>query len=230
MRVYAISDIHTDYESNFRWLQALSSEDYTEDVLILAGDVCDDYGLLERSLSLVADRFSRVCFVPGNHDLWVHESEFDCSLEKFDAVNKLCEKLGISTGVVRLGDISLVPLLGWYDYSFAEPDRHLKRGWRDYKACVWPSHLASNPDVNEHFLALNEEHLEETNGTLISYSHFVPRIDLLPDSRSERGVIECFSHDQQVRECHQRLIPPPEVPLNVGNCPLDCRLCRVSLR
>ena len=39
MRVFALSDIHTDFPDNTRWIRALSSSDYTEDVLILAGDI-----------------------------------------------------------------------------------------------------------------------------------------------------------------------------------------------
>ena len=41
MRLFATSDLHTDYRENFRWLQELSDTEYRDDVLIVAGDVSD---------------------------------------------------------------------------------------------------------------------------------------------------------------------------------------------
>ena len=44
MRVIALSDVHTDHPDNLRWIEELSSSDYTEDLLILAGDVAERAG------------------------------------------------------------------------------------------------------------------------------------------------------------------------------------------
>jgi predicted phosphodiesterase len=41
MRVFALSDLHIDYEVNAGWVKSLSSVDYLDDVLILAGDISD---------------------------------------------------------------------------------------------------------------------------------------------------------------------------------------------
>ena len=66
-------------------------------------------------------------FVPGNHELWVDNDELDCSLQKYHAVVRVCEETGVHEGLFELEDISFVPLLSWYDFSFGEPDRHLRR-------------------------------------------------------------------------------------------------------
>ncbi len=179
MRVHAISDIHVDYPDNLAWLQRLSASDYQADILVLAGDVSDDMGLLEDTLQILLGKFHRVCFVPGNHELWVTRCTFNCSLEKFAAIRSLCRSLGVRVDRYRHGQVSLVPLYGWYDYSFANPGRHLRRGWRDYRACRWPDGLSGSKEVNRHFLEYNLEVLNESNQTVISYSHFVPRIDLM---------------------------------------------------
>ncbi|MEZ5492450.1 MAG: metallophosphoesterase [Gammaproteobacteria bacterium] len=186
MRVHAISDIHVDYPDNLDWLRNLSDADFCEDILILAGDVSDDMALLAVVFQLLQRKFHRVCFVPGNHELWISNSPFNCSLAKLDAVHALCRELGIVIDVYRQGGLSLVPLHGWYDYSFAEPDRHLRRGWRDYRSCAWPDELDSCAKINRHFLDRNEPLLAEMNETVISYSHFVPRIDLMPGSIPDR--------------------------------------------
>ena len=41
MRVFAISDLHVDYKENRRWVQRLSNCDFTDDVVIVAGDITD---------------------------------------------------------------------------------------------------------------------------------------------------------------------------------------------
>src|SRR5882672_3949732 len=71
MRVFALSDLHIDYQVNAKWVADISAFDYRDDVLILAGDVTDKLRLLEWCLSTLARRFRKVLFVPGNHDLWV---------------------------------------------------------------------------------------------------------------------------------------------------------------
>jgi len=205
MRIHALSDIHVDYPDNLSWLRTLSNEDYQDDVLILAGDVSDNIELLGESLQTLLGKFRKLCFIPGNHELWVSGSDYACSLEKFAAVQELCRSLEVVIECHREEDLSLVPLHGWYDYSFAEPDRHLRRAWRDYRACAWPDHLAGSGAINRHFLGLNKAVLEESNKTVISYSHFVPRIDLMPDripphKRNVYPVLGSTALGQQVEQ------------------------------
>ena len=180
MRVFALSDIHVDYDENARWLEALSKYDYRDDVLILAGDVSDSIELLTWTLGLLARRFRHVSFVPGNHDLWViRDRPRQTSLKKFETVQQRARDSGAATEVLRCGALSIVPLLAWYDYSFGPPDRDLARTWMDYRACAWPSDYGA-AEVTAHFLACNEPSLLDAAGTVISFSHFLPRIDVMP--------------------------------------------------
>ncbi|MEX0963468.1 MAG: metallophosphoesterase [Pseudohongiellaceae bacterium] len=180
MRVFAVSDIHVDYAENLQWILALDKKEFANDMLILAGDVTDKLALLEQVLASLAACFKAVMFVPGNHDLWIQDNDFDCSLAKLDAINKLCESCGVHHDVFESAGISFVPLYSWYDFSFGEPDRRLRRAWRDFRACSWPEHLKDSRDVSEHFLNLNVPRLATNNETVISYSHFLPRIDVMP--------------------------------------------------
>lgn len=181
MRVFALSDLHADFPDNMAWLQGLEPAEYCEDILVLAGDVSDKLGVLEEVLRLLASRFGKVLFVPGNHELWVRHGEHDCSLEKYRAVNKLCHRLGVITGILDCENLSLVPLLGWYDFSFGEPDRYLRRAWRDFRACRWPEELDSAAEVTRYFLAKNQARLKVRNDTVISFSHFLPTLAVMPE-------------------------------------------------
>jgi predicted phosphodiesterase len=180
MRVFAISDLHVDHARNARWLSNLSAADYTEDVLVLAGDVADTLPLLEWGLKSLAARFKQVLFVPGNHDVWVlRESGERQSLGKFKRVCAVAESSGISMKPFHCGPLSIVPLFGWYDYSFGPPNERLHDVWLDFEACAWPEHFGLD-DITSYFLELNRGALQTRNRTVISFSHFLPRIDVMP--------------------------------------------------
>src|SRR5512140_3528177 len=117
MRVFALSDIHIDHSENARCIANLYSGEYHDDVLILAGDVAHTQGLLDWCLSILAKRFKKVLFVPGNHDLWVvREDREKNSLQKFDEVCAVVESAGASMQAFHEQGVSIIPLLGWYDY------------------------------------------------------------------------------------------------------------------
>lgn len=180
MRVFALSDIHVDYEANARWIANLSIAEYRDDVLILAGDVTDKRRLLEWCLSALANRFKKVLFVPGNHDLWVRDEDREInSLQKFEEVCAVVEGSGASMQAFRGQGVSIIPLLAWYDYSFGEPSEKLRAVWMDYRACRWPKGFTEK-DVTAHFAALNDKQVGSANATVITFSHFLPRRDLLP--------------------------------------------------
>ena len=179
MRVFVISDIHIDYQENRQWLSKLSSVDYLEDILILAGDVADEQKLIEQCFHELSTKFLKVLFVPGNHELWVLRDRTSTSIEKYRQICKVAIEHGISIQPFHIDSLSIVPLLGWYDFSFAYPNTQLMETWMDFRACVWPNHLQPL-DITEYFLEKNGAYLKTANQTLISFSHFLPRIDLMP--------------------------------------------------
>jgi predicted phosphodiesterase len=217
MRVFALSDIHVDYAVNARWIANLSQADHTEDLLILAGDVTDILHSLEWCLGLLATRFRKVLFVPGNHDLWVaREAGSRDSLEKLEAVRAVAAAAGVSMQPVHGGGVSIYPLLSWYDYSFGEPSERLKALWMDYRACRWPEGF-DVARVARHFAALNEAHVTgcaddraaDDSRTVITFSHFVPRADLVPPGRKIRRLLHPVlgnaGLDQQLRRYNPSL-------------------------
>lgn len=180
MRVFALSDIHVDYDGNAAWVAGVSRSDYRDDVLILAGDVAGTLARLQHCIEAFAQRFSRVLFVPGNHDLWViREARRMDSLEKFDQVAAAVEACGASMRPFAAGAVSILPLQGWYDDSFGEPDEELKAVWMDYRACRWPEGWQAR-DIAAHFLRMNTALSAPQAGTVITFSHYLPRIDLMP--------------------------------------------------
>ena len=180
MRVFALSDIHVDYDVNRIWLANLSAFDYKDDLLILAGDVTDSLLLLERCLKSLTSRFKKVLYVPGNHELWVIRDAVDRhSIEKFREVCAVVDNAHASMQPYHCESLSIVPLLSWYDYTFGEPDSELLANWMDFRACRWPSDFGEK-EITSYFLQANESVLGIRNHTVISFSHFLPRIDVMP--------------------------------------------------
>ena len=210
MKVFAISDLHIDYAVNARWLAELSTSLYRDDVAIVAGDVSGSLERLEWALRTLAACFGKVLYVPGNHEMWVVREDRDAtSLVKFAQVCEVAERAGVSMQRYDLDDVSIVPLLGWYDYSFGQPSRELLTRWMDYVACRWPSHF-SVPDVAAHFTGLNDTSSVAAGRHVITFSHFLPRIDVMPaqipqDKRIVYPVLGATRLDEQLRRLRPRM-------------------------
>ena len=204
MRLFATSDLHTDYKENFRWLQELSDTDYRADALIVAGDISDRMEIIRETFELLRAKFRYLLYTPGNHELWVREPGYD-SLEKLQRVLDLCSELDVVTTPLRLKDLWVVPLFSWYDGIFDdhtdEERAAARQAWADFRFCKWPTEIASVPD---YFLSRNKPHLKTYDAPVITFSHFLPRADLLPPREYLRiswldAVSICAALDQQIR-------------------------------
>ena len=203
MRVFATSDLHVEHAENDRWVSGISTSDYQEDVLICAGDVAQSEQLLEHTLERLRDRFLEVVYVPGNHELWVDSRRQRNSIEKFHRVQAIARSCGIRTEALDLDMVSIVPLLAWYDHSYGQPNDELLQRWSDYHLCSWPEQFDQRR-ITEYFLSQNVRFLKPRPRPVISFSHFVPRSDFLPDAGSSRGflrpVLGTDLIDAQIRE------------------------------
>ena len=180
MRIHAVSDVHVDYDINAQWVTQLSTREFQDDVLILAGDLSDSLSKLERALEGFARRFKQVLFLPGNHDLWVHRDTAPIdSFQKLEAIREVAARCGVSMSAYHHGTLSIVPLWSWYDDSFGAADESLRQVWMDFRACRWPEGWTLQ-DVAAAFFAMNREVRRPETRTLISFSHFLPRLDVMP--------------------------------------------------
>lgn len=197
MRVFAISDLHVDYTQNRHWLDRISA--CPKDVLILAGDISDQLDRLKDALSCLTEKFARVFFVPGNHELWIRRGKCADSLEKFTRILDLCANLGIATRPQKIDtDVCIVPLFSWYEKEGPESLCVPKIGedptlqiWSDLHFTKWPP---LNTSIAQHFLTLNEP-ISKRKETVISFSHFLPRQELIYQDGIIPDVIQPHPQD-----------------------------------
>lgn len=188
MKIYTVSDIHIDYKKNRLWMHNLSKTKYLEDVIILSGDISGKLKLLIEAFEAFKKRFHEVLYVPGNHDVWRQPRSKSNSLENFLLLKKIAIDHGIRIEPVHFGTLSIVPLYGWYDFSFGKPSDQILRTWVDFVACKWPQGFRER-EVTQYFTSINKEFLTIKNKHIITFSHFLPRIDLMPLSYPVRRRI-----------------------------------------
>ena len=125
MKLYALGDLHLGHRANREALADWRAR--PDDWLVLAGDVAESMALIELGLRAAAERFAKVFWVPGNHELWSHGGNGPRGVAKYEAVVEMCRGLGVVTPedpyVVWPGAPRCViaPLFLLYDYTFG-PD------------------------------------------------------------------------------------------------------------
>ena len=72
--LFAVSDLHTSHAENRRIVDDMRPES-SDDWLIVAGDVGDTFGDIERVLRLLRQRYAKVIWTPGNHELWTLQQD-----------------------------------------------------------------------------------------------------------------------------------------------------------
>ncbi len=128
-RLLAVSDLHVGYQENRAIADRLHP--VTDgDWLIVAGDVGEQAADVEAVLAALTERFARVIWVPGNHELWTHRRD-PLRLrgeERYQHLVQACRRLGVVTPEDAYpvwpgagGPVVIVPLFLLYDYSF-RPD------------------------------------------------------------------------------------------------------------
>ncbi|MBT3346088.1 MAG: metallophosphoesterase [Gemmatimonadetes bacterium] len=195
MRIFGLGDLHVDFPANRELVNGLSRIDHQQDTLILAGDIGHRTELIGATLSELRQRFARVFFVPGNHDLWVAGAAADVveetSLDRIAQIRELCVKEGVHSEAGRVGAVQIIPLLSWYEPGLDvggdavddtdETMRRFGRRWADRRYCRWPAGLGDDPARCGYFADLNETALAAVGaGPSLSFSHFCPRLDILP--------------------------------------------------
>lgn len=123
MRLWALSDLHINHRRNREALEKLPA--FPEDWLILGGDVGERPALTEWTLDLMLERFAKVFWVPGNHELWTLDGDTDVGVERYERLVAACRARGVLTPedefvVWRQGAVERIIALCFvlYDYSF----------------------------------------------------------------------------------------------------------------
>lgn len=220
MKLYAISDLHLSSPENRQALKELPP--HPEDWLIVAGDVTRSIPRFRAAFTLLTNRFARVFWTPGNHDLWtVDPSGREArGLFKYNELVAVCRSLGVITPEDPYelwpesdSPLYIVPIFTLYDYTFSA------EGVRPETAVSWAA-AAGLECADENLLypvpfpsraawsaarcRYTERRLTKTAvlGHLILINHFPLRQELVNLPRIPRFSIWCGT--QQTEDWHSR--------------------------
>jgi 3',5'-cyclic AMP phosphodiesterase CpdA len=147
--VFAVSDLHVDHRANRELVQRMRPAS-PADWLIVCGDVADDLIAVEWALRTLAERYARVIWAPGNHELLTYgDDPLQLRGEgRYQHLVELCRSIGVLTPEDRFpvwegegGPALLAPLFLLYDYSFgrnvgATKEESLRRAHETGVVCV----------------------------------------------------------------------------------------------
>jgi 3',5'-cyclic AMP phosphodiesterase CpdA len=125
-QLLAVSDLHVTHPENRAIVERLRPE-HQADWLIVCGDVSETIADLQWALGLLSERFAKVIWVPGNHDLWTPPDE-EPKLRgehRYRHLVEICREIGVLTPEDPYpvwegegGPLTLAPMFLLYDYSF----------------------------------------------------------------------------------------------------------------
>ena len=209
MQLVAISDLHIGYPANRRALEALPA--FTDDWLIVAGDVGDSVRQIEFVWRLLVERFARVIWTPGNHDLWTLPIDPRAlrGVAHYEQLVEISRRHGVVTPedpyLVWPGEgppTVIAPVFLLYDYSF-RPD-HVPEdqalAWAAEKDLVCADELLLHPDPYASRSewcrargAMTEQRLRDVPDShmVVLVNHFPLRQDLAVLPRIPRFSIWC---------------------------------------
>ncbi|MGX4736012.1 metallophosphoesterase family protein [Kitasatospora griseola] len=133
-RLLAVSDLHVGVAENRPVLDVLRPTG-PDDWLIVAGDVAEQVDVVEDALRILAGRFAKVIWTPGNHELWTTTRDpapIDAP-ERYRQLVERCRAIGVATPEDPYpvwtgpgGPCAIAPVFTLYDYSFRVPGVHTK--------------------------------------------------------------------------------------------------------
>ena len=116
----AAGDLHVERAQNRAIVEQQLHPSSDGDWLIVAGDVAASLERFEWALRLLAERFAKVIWVPGNHDLWSRSEELRGE-GRYEHLVELCRGIGVVTPEDEYpvwNGVVVAPLFTLYDYSF----------------------------------------------------------------------------------------------------------------
>jgi putative phosphoesterase len=188
LKIGILSDIHVDIDHRRPdgvvqgLVQAIKERQV--DLMIIAGDVANDYELTLRALETIEDASGVRClFVPGNHDIWNEKHPDKTAWDTYEALKQfsgnLCnDPYELDNDWIAIGD------LGWYDYSFGsreysteEFDRMKINGrlWQDKIKADW-----GKPTIEMHHYfhhRLEQQLQTHSDKKIILVTHVLPLVD-----------------------------------------------------
>jgi Icc-related predicted phosphoesterase len=136
MRLIVTADLHYDHRNSRPSAERIIDEINRAgcDVLLVIGDVATPPGDAFEQCLLRFTHAGPKLFVPGNHELWTHGLDsYTILVSQLPARVAAVGWQWLADKPFTSGKIGIVGSLGWYDYSFAQPQLGIPRRFYQHK-------------------------------------------------------------------------------------------------
>lgn len=121
--LWAVSDLHVGARGNRDLVVDLVRPRNPEDWLIVAGDVAEDLDVVVDVLGELRQRFAKVIYAPGNHELYARAGHGPVGKARYEELTRRCRRIGIYTPedpYQQFAGHTIVPLFTLYDHSWRD--------------------------------------------------------------------------------------------------------------
>jgi len=177
--------MHLSHPENREVLESFPA--FSEDWLILAGDVTDGPRRLDWCFRQLTPKFRQIVWVPGNHELWTipNATHGLRGVALYEQLVQIARCHGVLTPedpypVIehRAGPVLIAPLFLLYDYSFRP--RHVRRdevvGWARETGAVCADERMLHPDPFPDRESWCAARCEDAAARLASYPADLPKV------------------------------------------------------
>ncbi|TQJ00758.1 metallophosphoesterase family protein [Amycolatopsis cihanbeyliensis] len=127
--LFATSDLHVTHDGNAPVVDTIRPET-PEDWLIVAGDVAERVPAIIDTLAMLRERFAKVVWVPGNHELWTTKDDpvQARGQARYEEIVRRCRTVDVLTPEDEYAvwehaghPLTIAPLFLLYDYTWRTP-------------------------------------------------------------------------------------------------------------
>lgn len=183
----AVSDLHVDHPENRSVVERVRPQSST-DWLVVCGDVADSPDDVEWALRTLRERFERVVWTPGNHELLADRDDPPelRGEQRYLHLVERCRRIGVTTPEDPFliwdgegGPAQVAPLFLLYDYSFGRDlgstmEEALRRAYDAGVVCV--DEFLLHPDPYPSRQAWCEARVGETERRLRASDPSLPMV------------------------------------------------------
>lgn len=209
MKIAVISDIHVDINENYDVKGAMV--DYLKDkaieLLLIAGDLSSDPDQsITFAKELEKESGVKVFYVPGNHDLWNRDGQYENNDEIYQMF--LEDPRCLSGKSFAAGDYVIIGDAGWYDFSFgnkkfSEDDfKRMSYHGRIWQDSIFNSWSKTSEETCGWFIERLKEEAEKYRGKkIVLMTHMLShKAFTVPEDRADWSYFNAFLGSEKLHE------------------------------
>lgn len=206
--LWAVSDLHVTFAQNRATVDKLSAR-HPEDWLLVVGDVAEKIPLVVETLRGLRQRFARVIWVPGNHELFNRRSDRVNGIARYRALVGELRAIGVDTPEDTypvFDGVTIAPLFTLYDYSFRPLGTTAKQAVQEARVTLDDElAIAAWVDVEKwcaQRLDYSRGRLEQISGPTVLANHWPLVVE--PTRQLHEPDIALWSGTRQTRDWARR--------------------------